>query len=99
MQLPRLQQAVAGGYLMESKTVLFETHYPFLPQIISAWIHLEVNETNKSKIFKSNTSVFLTEYLTGKLHISPSINHKEKNNDSFYNELLVEIGQKILEFF
>lgn len=72
LQLPTLQQAVAGGYLMESKTVPFETHYLFLLQIISAWIHLEVNATGKRKILRSNISLFLTEYPIGKSHIDTS---------------------------
>lgn len=59
------QQAAAGGYLMESRTAPFETHYLFLLQIISAWIHLEVNETDKRIRIKSNKSIFPREYPTG----------------------------------
>ena len=93
-----LQQAVAGGYLMESKIVPFETHYLFLLQIISAWIHLEINETDTRTILRSDTSIFLTEYPTGKSSSQSTI-HKGRSNGSFYNKLLVETGQKGLEFF
>ena len=99
LQLPMLQQAVAGGYLMESKIVPFETHYHFLLQTISAWIHLEINEADSREILRSDTSIFLAEYPTGKSYTSQSTIHKGRSNSSFCNKLLVETGQKGLEFF
>lgn len=46
-----LQQAVAGGYLMESKRVPLK-HITFPPSNTPAWTYLEINETDTREILR-----------------------------------------------